>query len=90
MEYKLSAAARASLEDIYKYTFINFGEAQADKYLSELEYVFEMLCDYPKIGRPITSRTRQFVHGKHIILYNVKSAGVVITKVVRSAQYKAR
>lgn len=39
MIYKKTLRAERDLKDIYQYTFRNFGETQANKYLLELEHI---------------------------------------------------
>ena len=86
MIYKKTLRAESDLKSIYQNTFQNFGETQADKYLLELNAVFELLADYPNLGRAYKGRTLQFVHGKHIILYRQESGSVVIGRIVHAAR----
>lgn len=86
MIYKKTLRAERDLKDIYHYTFRNFGETQANKYLLELDAVFELLAGYPNIGRAYKGRTFQFVHGKHIILYRREGEDVVIGRIVHVAR----
>lgn len=68
MRHRLTQRAEADLKDIYRYTVQTFSARQAEKYLRELDAVFELIRDHPEIGRFYERRTRHFVHGKHIIL----------------------
>lgn len=86
MAHRLLPRAERDLASIYEYTFLNFGEAQADKYLLELERVFELIADFPSIGPTFSGATRRFVYGKHIILYRVEGKDVLIGRVVHGAQ----
>jgi toxin ParE1/3/4 len=52
-KYELSEAADRDLNDIYIYSYREFGEAKADAYLTSLEECFERLAEFPDIGRPI-------------------------------------
>lgn len=65
MRHRITQRAERDLKDIYRYTVETFGHAQAEKYLRELDAVFEILGDYPNMGRIYEARTHQFVHGKH-------------------------
>ncbi len=85
-EFQLSRSAEESLRDIYHYTYLSFGEKQADKYLLELEAVFETLADYPKVGKPYQGKTRFFVHGKHIILYRIQKNCILIGKIFHGSR----
>ncbi len=86
MRFKKTLRAESDLKSIYRYTYRNFGEVQAGKYLLELDAVFELIADYPGIGRPYKGQTHQFVHGKHIILYRQERDGVVIGRIVHAAR----
>ncbi|WP_306261317.1 type II toxin-antitoxin system RelE/ParE family toxin [Pararhizobium sp. IMCC21322] len=86
MAHRLSRRAERDLKDIYTHTFKTFGEGQADKYLHELDAVFEIIGDNHKIGRAYSKRTFQFVHGKHIILYRVEKQIAVIGRILHGAQ----
>lgn len=70
--YKLSRKAGSDLKDIYKYTYHEYGEEQADRYLSALEDAFELLSETPLICR----KREEFVPPvrihhckKHLIIY---------------------
>ncbi len=86
MIYKKTLRAERDLKGIYHYTFRNFGETQANKYLLELDAVFELLAGYPNIGRVYKGRTFQFVHGKHIILYRREGGDVLIGRIFHAAR----
>lgn len=86
MNHRISVRAEGDLKSIYHYTFEEFGERQADKYLLELDAVFELISDQPRIGRSYKGHTRQFIHGKHIILYRVESESIVIGRIFHGAR----
>lgn len=89
MRHRITARAERDLKDIYRYTVETFGHNQAEKYLRELDAVFELLGDYPNMGRVYEGRTQQFVHGKHIILYRIGSEEVVIGRIFHGAQRRS-
>lgn len=86
MRHRITRRAERDLQDIYRYTFLTFGEQQAGKYLRELDAVFALLGDNPRMGRVYEGRTHQFVHGKHIILYRIEAAHIVIGRVFHGAR----
>ncbi|MBZ9888216.1 type II toxin-antitoxin system RelE/ParE family toxin [Mesorhizobium sp. BR1-1-3] len=51
--------------------------------------MFELLGDYPSMGRLYEGRTHQFVHGKHIILYRMGLEEVVIGRIFHGAQRRS-
>lgn len=84
--YRISRRAEADLTEIYHYTDQTFGDRQARKYLLELDAVFELLGDHPRIGRPYEAGTHQFVHGSHIIIYRIERDGVLIARILHARQ----
>jgi toxin ParE1/3/4 len=89
MPHSLSRRAEADLRDIYRYTALTFGARQAQRYLSELSSVFDMLAVYPEAGRKVAEHTRQFIHGRHIIFYRQDQDGVVVGRVLHGARQGA-
>ena len=49
--YRLSRKAASDIEDIYTYTIEQHGLASARKYLNGLHACFELLAEYPMLGR---------------------------------------
>ena len=84
--YRLSRRAEVDLQDIYRYTVEAFGRPQAQKYLFELDSVFELLGDHPNIGRGYEVGTHQFVHGSHIIIYRIETDHVLIVRIAHARQ----
>lgn len=86
MRHKITQRAERDLRDIYRYTYQTFGESQAAKYLRELDRVFGLLADNPRMGRFYEGKTHQFVHGKHIIIYRIATDHIVIGRIFHGAQ----
>lgn len=73
-KFFISKKAVQDLTDIYKYTFENWSERQADKYYSKLISTFNLLAKNPKIGRnylEINSFTLGFPCNRHLIFYRI-------------------
>jgi len=49
--YILSEAADQDLEDIFNFTLHKFGFDQAEKYLLEIDLVFQNLIVHPELGK---------------------------------------
>ena len=49
--YKLSNKAVEDFEQIYEYTYLNFGENRADIYTNDMEKCLLLLSNSPQIGR---------------------------------------
>ena len=52
-QYRLTTGIKATLIDIYNYTFDQWGEDQADKYLDGLFVRFDVITNQKAIWRPI-------------------------------------
>ena len=86
MGHRLSQLAEADLRDIYRYTLHAFGSRQAERYLRELSRTFELIADFPQSGRNYEGETRQFLHGRHIILYRVIGSEVLIGRIFHGSR----
>lgn len=85
-EYHLTNKAILDLDDIYKYTYRNWSENQADKYYFEMIGYFELLSENPKIGKcyeDINVDILGFVVNRHIIFYRIiSSAQIQIVRIL--------
>ena len=86
MRHEISRAAEADLKDIFRYTVDAFGPRQAERYLRDLGAVFEMLGDFPELGRTYEAGSRSFIHGSHIVIYRVEADIVHIGRVLHGAR----
>jgi toxin ParE1/3/4 len=86
MRHEISRAAEADLKDIYRYTFHAFGPRQAERYLRDLGAVFEMLGEFPEMGRPFEGLSRAFIHGSHIVIYRVEDNFVMIGRIFHGSR----
>lgn len=74
MQLRLTDPALADLSSIEEYTRDNWGEQQAELYLTQLEHRMLSLLETPYLGRPrpeISMGCRSLVEGKHLILYRI-------------------
>lgn len=84
-KYELSRAADRDLEDIYEYTFLQFGAMQADVYFESLEECFSNLAENPLLGMDashIRKDYRRFVHQRHTLYYKTMKTGVRVMRVL--------
>lgn len=73
------------LKGIWRHTFHQWGEKQADKYLHELEYGILSLADNPEIGvscEHIRKGYRRFHVNSHLIFYRQTREYIEITRVL--------
>ena len=87
--YLLSEIADADLEDIFDYTIEEFGFAEAEKYLAEIEEVFQNLMHNPEAGRKrneIKEGLYSFPKDQHVIFYRILSDHIRIVRVLHGSR----
>lgn len=88
MRYKLTPEAENDLIEIYVYGFLNFGETQAEIYVSKLEECFELLGNAPLICRERTEFTppvRIHHRGRHLVIYVLQDDRILIIRVLHES-----
>jgi len=83
--YELTEAADEDLSDIYAFTYIEFGERQADVYFESLEGCSTRLADNPQLGRAVSfvrEGYRLFVHKRHLIYNKLARPGILVVRVL--------
>ena len=87
--YILSEIADKDLEDIFDYTFNEFGFDQAEKYLLEIEEIFQNLILNPQIGKKrdeIKQGLYSFPKDNHIIFYRILVNHIRIVRVLHGSR----
>ena len=85
--YRLSRKAASDIEDIYSYTIEQHGLAAARKYLNGLHTCFELLAEYPMLGRRadrIAPGVRRHECQAHVVFYVQREASVQIARVLHA------
>jgi len=88
-DYILSESADKDLEDIFDYTEVQFGFDQAEKYLIEIENVFQNLVKNPESGRKrdeIKEGLYSFPKDNHIIFYRNLDSQIRIVRVLHGSR----
>ncbi|MCU7861100.1 MAG: type II toxin-antitoxin system RelE/ParE family toxin [Candidatus Thiodiazotropha sp. (ex Lucinoma kastoroae)] len=49
-KFRIRPKAEKDLENIYEYSYQEFGSARADQYIRDLDATFHMLADDPSLG----------------------------------------
>ena len=83
--YKLSNKAVEDFEQIYEYTYLNFGEDKADIYTDEMEKCLLLLSSAPQIGRSVEKIKKgayRHDHEHHAIFYLIESNYIFITRIL--------
>lgn len=84
-KFRFSRRAEADLLRIGEYTLHKWGEAQAIRYISELEVCCQMLADNPNLGRRcdvIRPGLRRHEHGKHVMFFRQERAGILVSRIL--------
>lgn len=79
--FTIRALAQADLEEVWFFTFEEWGLEQADKYLNSLFSRFEWLSENPYIGKhreDIKNGYHCFPEGMHLIFYTMTEYGIDI------------
>lgn len=83
--YELTQAADEDLSDIYAFTYLDFGERQADAYFESLEDCLNHLARNPSLGRAVSAVRdgyRLFVHKRHSVYYQPSRLGILVVRVL--------
>jgi toxin ParE1/3/4 len=84
MAYRISRKAEEDILDIYLAGIDRFGIAQAERYHTGLEGVFEIIARFPLVARQrheISPPVRVHPYEAHIVVYLVDVQGVLILRV---------
>lgn len=84
-KYILSQEADFDLEEIFEYSYVEFGLNQAIKYLGEIDDVFINIVNTPEIGRTRNELKKGLYSmpiGMHIIFYRILTDHIRIVRVL--------
>jgi toxin ParE1/3/4 len=76
--------AKEDLKDIWRYSFLEWGEMQAEKYLAEMAIKIEELQLDPYLGRPredLRAGYRSLRIDQHVVYYVVTPSVIRIVRV---------
>lgn len=88
MPYRLTRKAEDDIVRIYFEGVRLFGADQAERYHYELEAIFNLIADNPKLARAryeISPPVRVHPHKSHLIIYLTEEDGSVLVVRVRHA-----
>lgn len=90
---RYSVQAKADLLSMGKYTLHAWGEAQAARYLANLEDCTRMLARNATIGRScnwIRPGLRRFEAGKHVLFYRRLADCILVTRILHQSMMPDR
>jgi toxin ParE1/3/4 len=82
---RFSPLAKADLLIIGVFTVQNWGMAQAERYLDDLEKCAQMLVGNPAVGRRcdwIRPGLRRFEKGRHVVFYRLEEDGILVSRIL--------
>jgi len=85
--------AKAELSDIDEYTTGEWGETQADRYLSKFAAHLALLAEMPGMGRKWNysqSGLRRSEHGQHVIFYRAIPGGILVSRILHRSMLPSR
>jgi toxin ParE1/3/4 len=83
--FRISRLAEADIYNIVVYSLATWGEAQADRYISQLDDCCRLLANCPQLGPScdeIRSGWRRMEHGKHVVFYREEFRGILVCRVL--------
>ena len=84
-EFRLTTTAVGHIEEIFAYSALQFGEAQAEAYVEGLKRTFGLLADFPKMDMAafeLRVSLRRFVYGSHIVFYTPRNDFILINAII--------
>jgi toxin ParE1/3/4 len=79
--YSVRALAQTDLEEIWLYTFEEWGAEQANKYIRSLLSRFSWISENPQLGKrrdDIKAGYYCFPEGMHLVFYKITKSGIDI------------
>ena len=86
--FRFSRRAEGDLLNIGAYTIRVWGEAQADRFLGELEACCQLLADNPGLGRRcdyVRHGLCRMEHGKHVVFYRQEPGGILVARLLHES-----
>jgi toxin ParE1/3/4 len=85
VNYRLSNKAEQDLRNIYRYTVSNFGQLQAEAYLSGLEETLVQVSDTPMLAQKvddIRKGYRRYLYQEHAVCFIEKKPLIYVVRVL--------
>ena len=83
--YALSPAAQVDLSEIWDYTAKHWGEAQAERYIRDIQVACEGLSDGTLVGlsaEEIRAGYRKIAVGSHVMYYREREGALEIVRIL--------
>jgi toxin ParE1/3/4 len=83
--FRISRRAERDLLSIGEYTLRPWGEAQAARYIDELEDCCLTLANNPGLDRrgdDVRPGLRRLEHGRHVVFYRQEPGGILVSRIL--------
>jgi len=84
----ISNKAEADLREIWRWSYIRFGESQADRYLDDLDTGMRLCSSDPEKGKQreaLRAGYRSVLVGKHLVFYTFTHDTVLVQRVLHGS-----
>lgn len=91
--FRLTGEADRDIRALYRYSYENFGPAQADAYVQSLEDCLALLSENPVLGRnfaAVRPGLRRHEHKSHVIYYLDAGDFILVLRILGAMQDPAR
>lgn len=92
-ECRLSPEAERDLENIWVYTYENWGISQANKYIDKFSAAFDQLANNPQLGTKcdhIRKDYRRMPIARHVIYYRLTEYGISVIRILHERMFPLR
>jgi toxin ParE1/3/4 len=82
---RFTRRAEADLLGVAVYTLRTWGEAQASRYIRELEACCRRLAGNPSLGRScdhVRHGVRRLEQGRHVVFYRAEVGGILVVRIL--------
>ncbi len=86
--FNYSELAALDLADIYEYTYLNYGEQQANKYTNEIEKKITFASEMPSVGRKcdqLMLGARRLDLRHHAVFYIINHDGLLVIRILHQS-----
>ena len=91
--FRFSRLAEADLLSIAAYTLRTWGEAQAIRYIDDLEACCQRLADNPALGRScdyVRPGLRRMEQAKHVVFFRPEEEGILVSRILHERMLPER
>jgi toxin ParE1/3/4 len=85
LRVRIQTLAEEDIVDIWRYSFENWGEEQADRYHDRLAEAFRLIAENPGIGvrcDEVREGYRKYIIERHLVMYQVDGQTIHIIRVL--------